>query len=75
MKNVSRSVIYALAIPLPPFSEQHRIVEKVDELLALCDQMETQLTTGQTESRRLLEATLADALSGNGAILQEVLQT
>jgi type I restriction enzyme S subunit len=75
MKNVSRSVIYALAIPLPPFAEQHRIVAKVDELLALCDQLETQLTTGQTESRRLLEATLADALSGNSRVLQEVLQT
>jgi type I restriction enzyme S subunit len=28
-------------IPLPPIEEQHRIVAKVDELMALCDQLET----------------------------------
>jgi type I restriction enzyme S subunit len=30
-------------IPLPPLAEQHRIVEKVDRFMALCDQLETQL--------------------------------
>ena len=62
MKNVSRGVIYALAVPLPPLAEQHRIVTKVDELMALCDRLEAQLTTTQTESRRLLEAVLEEAL-------------
>lgn len=49
--------------PLPPLAEQHRIVAKVDELMALCDRLEAQLTTTQTESRRLLEAVLHKALA------------
>ena len=50
-------------IPLPPLAEQHRIVAKVDELMALCDQLEAQLTTTEADSRRLLEAVLHEALN------------
>jgi len=49
--------------PLPPFAEQQRIVAKVCELMALCDQLEAQLNTTETDSRRLLEAVLHDALA------------
>lgn len=52
-----------MPVPLPPLAEQHRIVAKVDELMALCDQLEIQLTTTQSESRHLLEAILHHALS------------
>lgn len=52
-----------LRIPLPPIAEQQRIVAKVDELMALCDKLEAQLTTTQTESRRLLESVLHEALA------------
>jgi len=52
-----------MVIPLPPLAEQHRIVAKVDELMLLCDQLEAQLTTAETESRRLLDAVLHEALN------------
>lgn len=52
----------ALVIPIPPLAEQHRIVAKVAELMALCDQLETQLTATQADSRRLLEAVLHQTL-------------
>jgi type I restriction enzyme, S subunit len=45
-------------------AEQHRIVAKADELMALCDRLEAQLTTAQTESRRLLGSVLRHALAG-----------
>lgn len=55
-----------LVFPLPPLAEQKRIVAKVDELIAICDQLEKQLDTQQNESRRLLEALLHEALEGVG---------
>lgn len=60
--NLKKIQILSCPVPLPPLSEQHRIVAKVDELMALCDQLEAQLTTTQTESRRLLEAVLQESL-------------
>jgi type I restriction enzyme S subunit len=51
-----------IPIPLPPLAEQHRIVSRVDELMALCDQLELQLSQADQQRRRLLEAVLAEAL-------------
>jgi type I restriction enzyme S subunit len=63
MKNVSRDVILSLPFPLPPLAEQHRIVAKVDVLMALCDRLETSLTAAADIRRRLLDALLAEALA------------
>ncbi len=63
MQNLNQSILLNLVIGLPPLAEQHRIVAKVDELMALCDWLEVQLTTTQTESRRFLEAVLHEALA------------
>ena len=48
---------------VPPLNEQHRIVRKVDELMALCDRLEASLATADETRRRLLEALLAEALA------------
>jgi type I restriction enzyme S subunit len=53
----------AINFPLPPLAEQHRIVAKVDELIALCDRLEASLTTGCDARLRLLDALLAVALA------------
>jgi type I restriction enzyme, S subunit len=55
--------IRRISVLVPPLAEQHRIVAKVDELMAICDQLEAQLSTAQTTSRRLLEAVLHKALA------------
>ena len=62
--NISKVKIVNTPIPLPPLAEQHRIVAKVDELMALCDQLEQQLSQADQQRRRLLEAVLAEALGG-----------
>jgi len=45
-------------IPIPPLAEQKRIVAKVDELMALCDELETQQQQRQTVHAQLTTASL-----------------
>ena len=45
-------------VPLPPLPEQHRIVAKVDELMALCDRLETTRTEREATRDRLVAASL-----------------
>lgn len=63
LASINMTQLRGCPLPLPPLAEQHRIVAKVDELMALCDQLEAQLNTTQTESRRLLDAVLHEALA------------
>jgi type I restriction enzyme S subunit len=49
-REVSGKIVSGLPFPLPPLAEQHRIVAKVDELMALCDQL--QITRNERETRR-----------------------
>ncbi len=60
---ISASNLKEIAFPVPPLAEQRRIVAKVDELMAVCDQLEAQLTETRADSRRLLESVLRDALA------------
>lgn len=64
--NISLAGMRPIPIPVPPAEEQSRIVAKVDELMALCDQLEQQ----QQDRRKLQNAlrlstlqALASALS------------
>jgi len=62
IKHFTGRGLASFSFPIPPLAEQHRIVAKVDELMALCDQLEASLTTAQTETSRLLESVLHHAL-------------
>ncbi len=63
--------IQSLLIPLPPLLEQNRIVAKVDELMALCDQLEASLSSAVSTRAKLLEALLADALTDVNSLQEE----
>jgi type I restriction enzyme, S subunit len=59
-----------ITVPVPPLPEQRRIVAKVDELMALCDQLEANLSKGVDTTSRLLDALLYDALTPNARQLE-----
>ena len=61
--NISKVKIVWNPFPLPPLAEQHRIVAKVDELMALCDQLEASLAARDQTRHRLLDALLHKALA------------
>jgi type I restriction enzyme S subunit len=52
--------LLSLWVPIPPLAEQRRIVAKVDQLMALVDQLETQLAASRATSKNLLEALVAE---------------
>jgi type I restriction enzyme S subunit len=67
LASINMTQLRGCPFPLPPLAEQHRIVAKVDELMALCDRLEASLTATADTRRRLLEALLAEALAPDEA--------
>lgn len=59
---ISREDVLHAVIDIPPLAEQHRIVAKVDELMALCDRLETQQVDAEGAHFRLVQA-LLDSLA------------
>lgn len=57
---LNTSTVISHLTPIPPLAEQHRIVAKVDELMALCDRLE-----GQQADAESAHAQLAQALLGS----------
>jgi len=65
---LNTSSVNALEVPIPPLAEQTRIVAKVDELMALCDQLEKQTEDSISAHQTLVEtllATLTDSLDAD----------
>lgn len=62
MKRVPRDYFALSPFPLPPLAEQHRIVARVNALMALCDELETTITQATTTRTALLESILQEAL-------------
>ena len=60
---INNKDIAPLLFSLPPLNEQKRIVAKVDELMALCDELESRLSQSQTDCDRLMEAAVAEILA------------
>jgi len=55
-------IVRSFRFPLPPLEEQHRIVAKIDELMALCEQLKTRLADSQTTQLHLTDAIVEQAI-------------
>lgn len=60
--NLFLGAISNLVAIVPPLEEQHRIVAKVDQLMALCDQLKARLNDAQTTKLHLTDIIVESAV-------------
>ncbi|MDP3032903.1 MAG: restriction endonuclease subunit S, partial [Rhodocyclaceae bacterium] len=60
LASINMRQVRGCPVPFPPLAEQRRIVAKVDQLMALVDQMETQLAASRAAAEKLMEAVVAE---------------
>ena len=53
--NLNLNKVKKTTLPLPPLAEQHRIVTKIDELMALCDQLKSRITQASQLQKKLAD--------------------
>jgi len=63
IEGLSKKVLERFEMPIPPLEEQHRIVQKVDELMALCDRLKERLNRAGETRCQLAETIVHHALS------------
>lgn len=62
--------VVKLIIPLPPLAEQHRIVAKVNTLMALCDKLEAQIREREAAQERFAKATINQVINAPISTIQ-----
>ncbi|WP_162633161.1 restriction endonuclease subunit S [Echinicola strongylocentroti] len=60
--NLNLGKIKNTLVPIPPLTEQHRIVSKLDMLIAYCDELEKGISESQLENELLLKQVLTESL-------------
>ena len=61
--NVNGNALKNLIFPLPPLAEQYRIVAKVNELIALCVNIQNRVKDAQTTQVQLADAIVEQAVA------------
>jgi type I restriction enzyme S subunit len=62
MPAISFKFLDSLAFPLPPLAEQNRIVQKLDELMKYCNELEASIKQSESQNEKLLQQVLREAL-------------
>ena len=64
IKHLTKTALHSICFPLPPLAEQKRIVEKMEKLLALVDDLETNKTDLQSYIKQAKSKVLEMAVRG-----------
>ncbi len=59
---LSLKILNEIYFPLPPLQEQKRIINKLEEVMNLCEELKTTITDNQNYTDQLLQVALKDAL-------------
>lgn len=66
--HISTSQVASMPFALPPLPEQHRIIAKIDQLMALCDQLKIHLTQARQLNAQLTSTLVERALAEDGQL-------
>ncbi|HUE81392.1 MAG TPA: restriction endonuclease subunit S [Pyrinomonadaceae bacterium] len=72
---IRASKLKLLPVPVAPLAEQKRIVAKVNQLMTLCDELETKLRQAETDSEKLINAAVSHVLQSIQPTAQEEVLT
>ena len=59
---IDRDTVLTTLFPLPPLAEQNRIVQKLDELMQNCNELEASIKQSESQNEKLLQQVLREAL-------------
>jgi type I restriction enzyme S subunit len=62
--NVNGTILKNMLVPIPPLAEQHRIVAKVDELMALCNSLKAALQSARSLQESFASEVIEKAVTG-----------
>ena len=62
-KNINLEILQTVLIPTPPLKEIYRIVIKIDELMALCDQLKTRISSANQVLQKLADVVIEEAIT------------
>ena len=59
---LSLKILNEIDFPLPPIAEENRIVQKIDELMQYCNDLEASIKQSESQNEKLLQQVLREAL-------------
>jgi type I restriction enzyme S subunit len=60
--SLSMGTIRDIDFAIPPLAEQNRIVQKLDELMQYCNELEASIKLSESQNEKLLQQVLREAL-------------